>query len=158
MAAPTRPVGGAPVATDWGQKTHDLTFVPPGCNANSATITGIATTLLKMALTVGGPNLNSGDFLVPTGGEGVYALFATCTVTTLGGATNWRIYIYKNGAVAIGGNYFKIDSNGGGSNVFGFLTLAAGDRIAIYTSGGGGTSGAQAVGSLWAVKIAESLS
>lgn len=157
--APTRPLGNAPVATDWGQAVHDACFTPLGCVASSVAVTVTGTTPVKLPLTVGGPNLSTGDYLVPAGGAGVYRAAARAVVTTLGALVDVRLHIYKNGVTLVGvGGYQAAKYLSSVADADALLTLAVGDRIALYYNAPSGATVTGAMqGYLDMLRIAESL-
>lgn len=134
MAIPARPVSGAPIDSTWGAGVHDQVFTPAGTVANSAVIT-TAAVKLKNPLTVGGPNLNAGDFLVPV--DGLYLMIARWMVTPLGGMAWLRPSIDIDGVEQPPAGFSKSDVNGYVSERVHLKRLTAGQRVAFYASGSG---------------------
>jgi hypothetical protein len=107
-------------------------------------------------MTVGGPNLAGGDFVVPE--DGLYHLIGGATITALGGAANFRLFFYKNGVGLVGpfGGWTPVTANGAGSYASTIEQLVAGDLIALYATGGSGVTGTTAAtGYLQAIKIGD---
>lgn len=151
-----RPASGAPIESSWGGQVHDQTFTPRGCIANSALITGIATTVVILPLTVGGPNLSGGAFVAPE--AGVYAFDGVGVISAAGGASAFRVYAYLNGAQVPGTGYWEgAPVNGSGARASGLVTMAAGATLDFRCSGGSGTSGMTVTAYAWIRRVGDSL-
>lgn len=161
MAAPTRPIAGAPIATDWGEAVHDADFFPKGTLASSVAVTIAGTTVSNFPLTVGGPNLSGGAFVVPQ--DGVYLVKAGIEITTAGTTppTSVRARVQINGANGPSYTTGIASAVGIGTLVeLVFLhTFTAGQLVTLQAnSGQGATAGCQAIAHLHAVKVGEALS
>lgn len=156
MPDPTRPVAAAPIATDWGQAVHDISFTPKGCVASSAS-TAISSTMTKLPLTIGGPNLSGNAWVCPE--AGYYWLHATDVINAAGsGLTAHRVGIYKNGAQLTPAGPWHANTLAGSGTEHALLALlAAGDTIDVYAGTNSGTSGVTAFGYLNAIRIGTSL-
>lgn len=154
--APTRPLASNPVATDWGQAVHDTTFTPIGCVASSAAGIATAVAVVKASLTVGGPNLSVGSYIVPAGGAGVYKLEAAAFIVALGTATTARVFIYKNGVQQVTGGGYQTALASGRIAVTAMLTLSVGDSIEVWVGVNTGTT-TTITAYLQVIRIGESL-
>ncbi len=104
MPVPTRPTGGASVATAWGQDVHDRVFAPKGCKVAGAAAPSFQDGTLR-DLPLDSATDDPGGWLdaagnrlvVPTGAEGLYLI--TFQVVSQNGATtvNDHAYIDRNG-------------------------------------------------------------
>ena len=163
MALPTRPVDDAEIATDWGQAIHDYTFAPSGCRCSGGTIT-LTTTPATLPIDTaiedpGGYVSTALDRLVvPTGGEGLYAMGVIVQEITGAATTSTRVYLLVNGAQVCvateendGGNAVQIPLNT-------YATLVAGDIVTVQAAKRGtGTSPTAFISSLTVVRIGAEL-
>lgn len=141
MAIPARPVAGAILDAAWGQGVHDQVYTPAGTVANSAVIT-VGLVVVQLPLTVGGPNLNGGDFLAPV--DGTYLAHGRYVLSPVGGMANMKPSIQVDGVDIPGTPFFSSTGsvNGGGAERTATRRLTAGQRIRFAVTGGTGTSGA----------------
>jgi hypothetical protein len=139
MPLPDRPVSHAAIESVWGQAIHDYTFAPSGCEVHGTTNSGVST-VSKLTLSVAdddpGGYLDAGNnqVEVPTGGEGLYAVFVR--VTSVNGSSGsgraTRGFLRLNGSdVTIA----TVD-NAGGTTVMltlvAHVVLVAGDILTVY--------------------------
>jgi hypothetical protein len=139
MAIPTRPSTGAPIESTWGGAVHDQAFTPPGTVANSAVVT-TGTANAKDPLTVGGPNLNAGDFLAPT--DGLYLIIGRWILTPLGAGVWLQPNVQVDGVTLAPAGFSKADVNGSVVTREYVRRLTAGQRVSFWAFGGGSMSGA----------------
>lgn len=131
-----------------------------GCAANSVGVAGIVNVATKLPMTVGGPNLNGGDYLVPAGGAGVYFVSGTHVTTAISaGTSNSKLEIRKNGVtVATGsGRWEAMSVVGTGGHWCGYVTLAVGDRLSLWTNTASGAVSMTTAGYMYVRRIADAL-
>lgn len=137
MPDPTRPVAGAPIDTDWGQRVHDQTFTPQGTRVAGGAASGVGTTLeqlnLNTAIDDPGGWLASDALTVPADAGGVY-LFALSGTSSGGtaGSTNTRLTLRVNGAEVARAQHENEGASAIRLNMAGVLALDAGDVLTVY--------------------------
>lgn len=136
MPVPDRPVEGAEVETEWGQEVHDRVFAPKGTKLSGAAVSIADNTFATIPLDAaiddpGGWHDAVNDRAeVPTGGEGLYDIFARFQSDDVDASVRVRGYVYVNGA-EVG----RADIDGDGSVQINWgvpligVELAAGDLI-----------------------------
>lgn len=166
MPLPDRPVSAAAIESEWGQAVHDYTFAPSGCTVHGATNTSVGSSLSKMSLSTAdddpGGYLNAANnrLVVPTGHEGLYAVFlkARSVNGSAGAGFQTRASIYKNGS----GVAFDNDDNAGATNVIVTVIwigdVSAGDIFEVYAQKrGSGTAPDVTVDALTIVRLGAEL-
>lgn len=144
MPDPTRPVAGAPIDTDWGQRVHDATFTPNGCRVSGGSASTVGTSFVQLQINTAdddpGGWLASDHLTVPAGEGGLYqwALRVTTDNGDVGQFT--RLQVRVNG-IAIAD---LTEENEGSTAVFmtlgGLEDMAAGDVVTVWARKSGGTS------------------
>ena len=146
------------LAADLDANMLALGGAPVGCIGSSAGVAGIVNVATKLPLSVGGPNLDTGDFLIPAGGAGVYHVSATLLTTAVSAALTAKLLVYRNGAAqAPSGRWEYVPVVGGGCHWTGYLALAVGDRLALYGLTSAGGVSMTAAGYLSAKRITDAL-
>jgi hypothetical protein len=142
---PTRPVAGAPIDTDWGQRVHDQVFTPQGTRVAGGASSSVGTTLAQLQLNTAvddpGGWLSSDSLTVPTDEGGLYA--AMLTATSQNGSSSGdftRIVLRVNGTEAM---RMQADSDGSQlvwMSATRLLDLAAGDVLNVWAQKSGGAN------------------
>jgi hypothetical protein len=108
MPAPSRPVSGEAIATDWGQEIHDRTFSPKGCRVHGGSVSMGATAHSLKILDLSSVDDDPGGWLdaandrleVPADAGGIYTV--ACLVRSGSGVDGEliRAFVYVNGSEA----------------------------------------------------------
>jgi hypothetical protein len=141
---PTRPSGGGPIATDWGQDVHDRIFDPEGDRITSVTNITISTTNVKLDLGDGVPGSPGGWLdqandraVCPAGKGGVYYVVATVRAISIPLDNACRANVFKNG-VSLDEMHCSIVGIGSGNAAYNhmcaWLQMAAGDYLEVWAN------------------------
>jgi hypothetical protein len=142
MPDPTRPVSGAPIASDWGQKIHDNVFQPKGVRSRHNTTQTVGTTFEQLAINTAdddpGGWLASDTLTVPSGAGGLYGFFIKVAANDTD-TRSFRIEFRVNGT-AYGSQRYDHAGTFISVSFSGLVELAAGDQLEVWARNSSGTA------------------
>lgn len=142
MPDPTRPVAGAPIATDWGQAVHDATFQPLGVRVAGGASTAVGTAFEQLQLNTAtddpGGWLAADALTVPSGAGGLYLFYLEVLTDNGSASERTRVALYVNGSVLVSWNIDNEGVNAVIQGTSGLVELAAGDVITAWAAKTGG--------------------